>query len=74
MTYIFGSVESLQNQIKEIQNKIADIQEACTHPTEAVEETPGASTGNYDQVNSYWTDRTCHLCQKKWRIDLGNGQ
>jgi len=65
-----GLVFKLRDEIRILQNKITSIQEQCSHPKEAVTEKAGASTGHWcPGDDSYWVDKHCHLCDKRWRVD-----
>lgn len=72
---IVGNVQKLKTEIEALQKIIVAIQKQCSHPKEALEQKSGSNTGNYDPSSDcYWKDYICHLCEKKWREDLGNGR
>lgn len=66
------TIQSLRDQIKELESKITSIQEECSHPKLCLIENNRASTGNWDQVDYYWTEFHCTLCDKKWIRDDGS--
>lgn len=54
-------------KIDKLQESLEIAQSECKHKN--VTETPGANTGNWDQINYYWTDYHCHDCDKRWTVD-----
>lgn len=63
-------IHKLKEQIKRIQAEIEAIQEECSHPLACRITKNKSNTGNYDpESDSYWTEHTCQLCEKRWITD-----
>ena len=66
-------IEKLQLQRQQCQTKIKNIQSACTHPDDALTKVAKSDTGHWDwdrNDDSYWHEMHCHLCDKRWNVDL----
>lgn len=58
----------LRNEIRVLEDKISKIQDSCSHPSLCVTKKHGSSIGGYEiNMDLYWTDFTCSLCEKRWR-------
>jgi hypothetical protein len=63
-------IAELKEEISKLQTKIQSIQGNCNHPEEALTFVYKSDIGNWDRnEDSYWTNYTCNLCEKKWSED-----
>ena len=66
-------IQKAREIISEQYALIATIQEECNHPTACLTFKYGSDTGNWDRnEDSYWTDYTCTLCEKRWSEEGSN--
>ena len=60
-------VATLQRQIESARAKLEAVQEICPH-VNALHKNR-ADTGNYDGVDTYWTEHHCYDCDRRWTTD-----
>lgn len=63
-------VTKYSSDIDKLWKKIKSVRSKCRHPKRFRTKIHKSNTGNYNpHQDSYWTENTCHICNKYWTED-----